>query len=92
MFVIRTSYSTNAKGAGQILATVATSKGRRQRTVPFDQSRSSDWNHGNAAGTLALAVDLPWHDGIEHDSNEAGTKHGFAWTPPVLIDLARQAI
>lgn len=94
MFIIRTSYKSNASGTGQILATVDGIEGhkRRQRTTAYDPAKSSDWNHGTAAGVLALAVGLDWHDGIEHDSNDAGTKHGFAWTPPVLLDLARQNI
>lgn len=62
----------------------------KQRTTPVDPSKGRDWNHGNAAGTLALALDLPWHDGIEHDHD--GIVHRFAWTPPVLIDLARASI
>ena len=88
MYVIRTQYRTNASGRSQILA----KGGGKQRTVNFDASKSSDWNHGTAAGVLALALGLAWHDGIEHDQNDSGTKHGFAWTPPVLIDLARQSI
>jgi hypothetical protein len=88
MYIIRTAYKTNAKGSGQIVA-----KGSgKQRTIPFDHAKSSAANHGTAAGTLALALDLPWHDGIEHDMSEDGTRHGFAWTPPVLIDLARASI
>lgn len=88
MYIIRTAYKTNPNGRGQIVA-----KGNgKQRTVSFDPSKSSDWNHGAAAGELALVLDLPWHEGIEHDMSDDGTKHGFAWTPPVLIDLTRQAV
>jgi hypothetical protein len=88
MFVIRTKYKTNANGTGQIVA-----KGEgKQRTATYDPARSSAYNHGAAAGVLALALGLEWHPGIEHDSSDDGTQHGFAWTPPVLIDLTRKAI
>lgn len=50
--IIRTSYKTNANGRGQILA----KGGGKQRTVSVDLSKSSDWNHGNAAGTLIVAL------------------------------------
>lgn len=71
--VIRTSYNTTATGAGRV-----TAKGAgKQRTIPFDPAVSSERNHGNAAGTLALVLGLSWHDGITHDSNDSGTKHGF---------------
>lgn len=94
MYIIRTAYKSNAQGRGQIVATIDGFEGskRRQRTVNMDLSKSSDWNHGNAAGVLAEATGLGWHDAIEHDSNDSGTKHGFAWTPPVLLDLTRAAI
>lgn len=72
--IIRTAYGTHpTSGASRIVAKGA----GKQRTVPFDPSKSSDWNHGNAAGTLALVLGLTWHDGIAHDCNDAGTKHGF---------------
>lgn len=72
--IIRTAYNSHpTTGASRI-----TAKGAgKQRTVPFDPAKSSDWNHGNAAGTLALALGLTWHDGITHDQNDSGTKHGF---------------
>lgn len=71
--IIRTAYKSNANGRGQILA-----KGLgKQRTVNLDLSKSNDWNHGHAAGVLALAAGLDWHDGIEHDQSDDGTKHGF---------------
>lgn len=72
--IIRTAYTTHpTSGASRIVAKGA----GRQRTVPFDPAKSSDWNHGNAAGTLALALGWKWHSGIEHDMNDSGTKHGF---------------
>jgi hypothetical protein len=71
--VIRTKYTTTATGAGRILA----KGGGRQKTINYDQSISSDRNHGNAAGELALMLGLPWHDGIVHDCNDSGTMHGF---------------
>lgn len=49
---ITTTYKTNAKGTGQILA-----RGNgKQRTVAYDQALSSRANHGSAAGTLALVL------------------------------------
>lgn len=72
--IIRTEY-VNVNGAGKIRAKGA----GKQRTVPLDLSKSSDWNHAEAAGTLALALGLTWHDGIGHDSNDSGTKHGFSF-------------
>lgn len=49
---INTKYQTNANGRGQILATGA----GRQRTSNYDDAKSLRWNHGNAAGTLALVL------------------------------------
>lgn len=46
--------------------------GGRQRTVSVDLSKSDDWNAGNAAGTLALALGLEWHDGITHEVTDTG--------------------
>lgn len=71
--IIRTEYKTNAKGRGQIVA----KGGGVQRTTSVDQSKSSDWNHGHAAGVLALVLGWPWSGSVEHDSNDSGTKHGF---------------
>lgn len=59
---IRTRYTSNANGCGQILAKGA----GRQRTVSYDDALSSDANHGNAAGTLALALGLKWSENIVH--------------------------
>lgn len=73
--IIRTAATSNASGRSQIVA----KGGGKQRTVSVDLSKSSDWNHGNAAGTLALALGLKWSDSIGHDSNDSGTKHGFSW-------------
>jgi len=72
--IIRTSY-VNVNGTPKVIA----KGGGKQRTVPMDLAKSSDWNHGTAAGTLANALGWVWNDGIEHDSNDSGTKHGFAW-------------
>lgn len=73
--VIRTAYTTTATGASRIVA----KGGGKQRTIPFDPAVSSDRNHGNAAGTLGLVLGLKWSDDIAHDSNDSGTKHGFAF-------------
>lgn len=72
--IIRTAYHTHpTTGASRITA----KGGGKQRTIPFDPAKSTDRNHGEAAGTLALVLGLTWHDGIAHDSNDSGTKHGF---------------
>lgn len=73
--IIRTAYKTNAKGTSQITA----KGGGHQRTVPFNPAWSTARNHGNAAGTLAQMLGLDWHDGIEHDSNDSGSVHTFAF-------------
>jgi hypothetical protein len=52
---ITTKYQTNANGTGQILAKGA----GKQRTVAYNQERTPDWNHGNAAGVLANALGSP---------------------------------
>lgn len=49
---ITTTKKNNHNGTPQILA-----KGNgKQRTVSYDLSKSIEWNHGNAAGTLALVL------------------------------------
>lgn len=73
MTKIVTRYQTNAQGASQILAKGA----GKQRTIGFDPALSSDRNHGNAAGTLALALGLTWNDNATHDTNDSGTVHTF---------------
>lgn len=48
MLTITTTYTSNAKGAGRVVA-----KGHgRQRTVPTDPAYSPDQNHAAAAGAL----------------------------------------
>lgn len=49
---ITTKHTSNVNGRGQIVA----KGGGKQRTVSLDHSKSNDWNHGNAAGTLALVL------------------------------------
>ena len=49
---ITTTKKNASNGRPQILA-----KGSgKQRTVSYDLSKSIEWNHGNAAGTLALVL------------------------------------
>lgn len=72
MTTIRTEYK-NVNGTPKVVA----KGGGKQRTINWDLARGTDWNHGTAAGTLALALGLSWHDGIDHDSNDSGTKHCF---------------
>lgn len=74
--IIRTSYVTlPTSGASRIVA----KGGGRQKTITYDPALSSDRNHGNAAGELALILGWKWHDGIGHDSNDSGSKHGFSF-------------
>jgi hypothetical protein len=72
--IIRTEYR-NVNGTPKVTARGA----GRQKTIPFDLAVSSERNHGNAAGELALLLGLSWSNAIEHDSNDSGTKHGFAF-------------
>lgn len=66
---IVTKHTSNASGRSQVIA-----KGHgRQRTVSVDLSKSADWNHGIAAGTLALTFDAEWHDGISHVAKDDGS-------------------
>lgn len=71
--IIHTKTTSNASGRSQVIA----KGGGRQRTVSVDQSKSNDWNHGNAAGTLGLALGLTWRDGISHRQSDDGTEHMF---------------
>lgn len=66
--------TSNANGRAQRIATGA----GKQRTVSLDFSKSDDWNAGNAAGTLALALGLKWHDGITHERLD-GSVHRFVF-------------
>lgn len=60
--VISTQFKSNASGRSQILA-----KGNgKQKTTNVDLSKSNDWNHGNAAGELALKLGLEWSDYVTH--------------------------
>jgi hypothetical protein len=82
--IVRTEY-VNVNGSPKVRAKCA----GRQKTTNWDLSRSTDWNHGTAAGALILALGQndSWivGDAIEsidegnaaHDSNDSGTKHGF---------------
>ncbi len=71
---ITTQYKTNASGKGQILA----KGGGKQRTVNYDHGAYDDRNHGEAAGTLALALGLSWSDEITHEVTAAG-RHVFTF-------------
>lgn len=74
MVTITTTYKVNDKGAGRI-----TAKGNgKQRTISYDHSRTPEQNHGDAAGTLALALDFPKDaaDVCQHVNNGDGT-HTF---------------
>ena len=70
--IITTKYTVNDKGAGRVVA-----KGNgKQRTLPFDHGSSIGWNHGQAAGHLALALGLKWTDNVVHVSQDDQT-HKF---------------
>ena len=73
---IKTKHISNASGRGQVKATGA----GRQRTVSWDHSKSNDWNHGNAAGTLALVLGLRWSDDIIHSG---GSERGHIFRFPL---------
>lgn len=77
MFTTRTEY-VNINGTPKVRAR----QGGKQRTMLWDLSQSTDWNHGAAAGLLIrekfpeqipVWLGTPGH----HDSNDSGTKHGF---------------
>jgi len=83
MVIVRTSY-TNKNGTPKVIARGA----GKQRTVAWDLSKSTDWNHGNAAGTLldvllspldrAKVVHPSGMQRLGHDQNDSGTLHGFS--------------
>jgi hypothetical protein len=52
---ITTTRTAARNGVGNFVAKGA----GRQRTVRRDPSKSYSWNHGHAAGTLAVALGLP---------------------------------
>lgn len=72
MVTITTKHTSTATGAGRVLA----KGGGKQRTIEWDHSVSSARNHGNAAGELALALGLSWHDDITHNNVDNST-HKF---------------
>lgn len=74
MHSIITKHVSNANGRGQVLA--KSSAAGKQRTISWDHAASTDRNHGNAAGTLALALGFKWHDGIVHHVLHDG-RHRF---------------
>jgi hypothetical protein len=90
--LIKTTKTAAANGAGNVVATVSVNGKRRQRTVRWDHARSAAWNHGNAAGVLAEAVDLGWSDKVQHDSTEDGRVHLFLWGTDALVELTKQAV
>jgi hypothetical protein len=80
---ITTTKTAARNGHGNVVA-----KGLgKQKTTRWDHSKSSDWNHGNAAGALILHMNhmtprtrTMYATGavsIAHDSNESGTVHTF---------------
>lgn len=65
MLSILTEYlSRPSDGRGQVKAKCS-ARGK-VRTISWEHADSRDRNHGNAAGTLALALGLPWSDEIQH--------------------------
>jgi hypothetical protein len=71
-----TAITTTAKSTAKGVSIVAKGKGK-QRTVTADPAFSADQAHGEAAGTLALVLDLPWQDTIRHETD--GDTHRFIW-------------
>lgn len=70
---ITTKYKTNHNGTGQIVA----KGGGRQRTVNYNPAQSPEWNHGEAAGTLAAVLGLTWKDNIVHEPDNG--RHTFTF-------------
>lgn len=76
-FKVTTAITSTPAGATRYVA-----KGQgKQATVKPDLSKSNDWNHGNAAGTLLLklgtrVLDLPVGS-LTHDQSDDGTVHTF---------------
>lgn len=64
-FVISTTYTSNAKGAGRVVA-----KGHgKQRTVPIDPAYSPDQNHAAACGALLnVLTDARQQAKVKHPS------------------------
>lgn len=56
MATVTTTYTTTAAGAGRIVAKAQGSG--RQKTIPYDDAKSIDRNHGEAAGELL--INLGW--------------------------------
>lgn len=52
---ITTTYTTNSKGAGRIVAKGA----GKQKTVPYNHERTPGQNHGDAAGELLKTLVRP---------------------------------
>lgn len=83
--IVRTSY-VNVNGTPKVRV-----RGHgRQYTHLWDPAKSTDWNHGTAAGGFFLAKGAAITSATveqvvaaidagkaHHDSNDAGTKHGF---------------
>ena len=70
---IVTKNVSNNSGRSQIL----TKGGGKQKTVNVEQAKGLNWNHGNAAGELALKLGLTWHNDVQHEMSEDGTQHTF---------------
>lgn len=52
---ITTTYTTTPAGAGRIVAKGA----GRQRTLPYDQTKSMEWNFGAGVGALLAVLATP---------------------------------
>ena len=70
---IRTEYKTR-QGAGRITA----KGGGKQRTIPYDHSRSPGQNHGEAAGILGNAL------GFNSDADLSAVDNGNGTATYVL--------
>lgn len=77
--VITTTFTATAAGATRIVA----KSGGKQATVKPDLTRSADWNHGNAAGTLAAKLGLGAghvHNPMTFVKSDAGGRGTFTIT------------
>jgi hypothetical protein len=86
MITVTTKKDSNGSGAGIIIAR----SGKTQKTTRYNHAKSSDWNHGEAAGALLLALDAKagtshaiefvkgLHTGaVKHETSEGGGTHRF---------------
>lgn len=81
MLKVTTAYvSGTARGSN--VGSIVAKSGGKQLTTRVDQSHSSEWNHGNAAG--ALLVKLGYSADLtevhaDHTATDDGQRHTFTF-------------